>query len=238
MVIFRGSPGRGRDRPPDRKAPTLALAPAIEFDTYGEASDEDLALRFQEGDEYALEELLQRHRGMAYSKARSWFLPGGDADDVVQEATIGIFKAARDYSPSHNVAFGAFAELCVKRQIITAVKAAGRHKHRALNRYVPLSGGSGDDDDSGLDSVLASDVSDPAEQVAGVDSVVQLHRTMSGILSDLEAEVLHLYTQGSTYAEIAERVGRHAKAVDNAVQRIRRKVGSHLRLVTPDLAPA
>jgi RNA polymerase sporulation-specific sigma factor len=212
----------------------LAYEPAVA--PYEDESDESLAERFQSGDGGALEELLRRHRGMACSKARSWFLPGGDAEDVIQEATIGIFKAARDYSRDHNVVFGAFAELCVKRQVITAVKAAGRLKHQALNGYTPIAG-----DNEGSDPALGVQAgwsSDPAEQITSLDSQRRLLASMEGVLSELEEQVLHLYAEGSTYAEIAETVGRHAKAVDNAVQRIRRKLGNHLRLVTPDLVPA
>jgi len=213
----------------------MALAHIDTFVPLDQASDEELALRFQGGDEEALSELLRRHRGMACSKARSWFLPGGDADDVIQEATIGIFKAARDYSPHHNVAFGAFAELCVKRQIITAVKAAGRHKHMALNGSTPL-GGYGDDD---ADSPALRCVDpDPADQVASQDAFSRLRGSIQGVLTALEAEVLHLYAQGSSYAEIGDQLGRHSKAVDNAVQRIRRKLGAHLTLVTADAVPA
>lgn len=222
-------------RPPTRKAPTLALAPLEYLVALDQAEDEDLALRFQAGDEDALVELLRRHRGMAFSKARSWFLPGGDAEDVIQEATIGIFKAARDYSPEHNVVFGAFAELCVKRQIITAVKAAGRNKHKALNGYIPISAASDDEGDS---LTLRCGDPDPADQVASHDAASRLKGSILGVLTALEAEVLHLYAQGRTYAEIGERVGRHSKAVDNAVQRIRRKLGAHLSLVTSDPVPA
>ncbi len=213
----------------------MALAHLASFVPLDQEDDEELALRFQGGDEDALGELLRRHRGMACSKARSWFLPGGDAEDVIQEATIGIFKAARDFSPEHNVVFGAFAELCVKRQIITAVKAAGRHKHMALNGYIPLAGYGDDDADS---VVMRCGDPDPAEQVASHDAASRLRGSIQGVLTTLEAEVLHLYTEGRSYSEIGERVGRHSKAVDNAVQRIRRKLGAHLSLVTPDAVPA
>ena len=196
-------------------------------------------MRFQGGDESSMEELLRRHRPMARSKARAWFFQGADAEDVVQEATIGIYKAARDFVPSHNVSFGAFAELCVTRQVITAVKSAARRKHQALNRYVSFSGSTTDESDESMESRLGLiSLCDPADEVTARDSQERLLASMAGVLSDLETDVLDLYTQGRTYAEICEMLGRHAKAIDNAVQRIRRKLGSHLRLVTPDLVPA
>lgn len=213
----------------------MAIAPLEYFVPLDQTDDEELALRFQGGDEDALSELLRRHRGMAVSKARSWFLPGGDAEDVIQEATIGIFKAARDFSADHNVAFGAFAELCVKRQIITAIKAAGRHKHMALNGAIPLAGHGDDETDS---IILRCADPDPAEQVAARDAASRLRGSILGVLTVLEAEVLHLYAQGRSYSEIGESVGRHSKAVDNAVQRIRRKLGAHLSLVTTEVVPA
>ena len=217
----------------------MALASVETLERIIDLTDESLALRFQGGDEAALEELLRRHRSMARSKARAWFFQGADVDDVVQEATIGIYKAARDFVPSHNVTFGAFAELCVTRQVITAVKSAARRKHQALNHYVSISGTPTDDSDESMECRLSLySESDPAEEVVARDSEERLLASVSGVLSELESDVLDLYTQGRSYAEIGEQLGRHAKAIDNAVQRIRRKLGTHLRLVTPDLVPA
>lgn len=215
----------------------LALASVDTFGRLADLSDESLALRFQAGDEAAMEELLARHQSMARSKARAWFFQGADVDDVVQEATIGIYKAARDFGTSHNVTFGAFAELCVTRQVITAVKTAARRKHQALNRYVSFTAG-GDDSDESMESRLGLyALSDPAEEVVDRDSEERLLASLAGVLSQLESDVLDLYTQGHSYAEIGDELGRHAKAIDNAVQRIRRKLGTHLRLVTPEIVP-
>lgn len=218
----------------------MALASVETFERIIDLTDEALAERFQAGDEYAMEELLRRHRPMARSKARAWYFQGADVDDVVQEATIGIYKAARDFVPTHNVTFGAFAELCVTRQVITAVKGAARRKHQALNRYVSISGTTTDDSDESMECRLGlySSSSDPAEEVVARDAEARLLASLTGVLSELETDVLDLYTEGRSYAEIGELLGRHAKAIDNAVQRIRRKLGTHLRLVTPDLVPA
>ena len=217
----------------------MALASVETFERIIDLTDESLAERFQAGDEYAIEELLRRHRPMARSKARAWFFQGADVDDVVQEATIGIYKAARDFVPSHNVTFGAFAELCVTRQVITAEKGAARRKHQALNRYVSISGTTTDDSDESMECRLGLySSSDPAEEVVARDTEERLLASLTGVLSELETDVLDLYTEGRSYAEIGELLGRHAKAIDNAVQRIRRKLGTHLRLVTPDLVPA
>lgn len=216
----------------------MALASVETFERLRDLSDESLALRFQAGDEAAMEELLGRHRAMARSKARAWFFQGADVEDVVQEATIGIYKAARDFGMSHNVTFGAFAELCVTRQVITAVKSAARRKHQALNRYVSFTA-SGDESDESMESRLGLyETCDPADEVASRDSEERLLASVAGVLSELEHAVLDLYTQGHSYAEIGDELGRHAKAIDNAVQRIRRKLGTHLRLVTPELVPA
>jgi len=196
------------------------------------APDAELARRFQDGDHDALDVLLARYRRFARSRSRSYYLVGGDADDLEQEALIGLYKAVRDYRPDHEVAFRPFAELCITRQLLSAIKTANRHKHQPLNTSVSLHGSRDGAEDEGrtleerLPGPVATD--DPAERLLGDEQVAALSDAMASDLSSLELEVLRLYVAGRSYVEIAEQVGRHAKSVDNAVQRIKRKLGRSL----------
>lgn len=194
--------------------------------------DAELARMFQSGDGDALDVLLTRYRRFARSRSRSYFLMGGDSDDLEQEALIGLYKAVRDYDPDHEVAFRPFAELCITRQLLSAIKTANRHKHQPLNTSVSLHGArdGGEDEGRTLEERLPSPVvaDDPAERLLGDEQVAVLADAMAADLSDLEMEVLRLYVAGRSYVEIADAVGRHAKSVDNAVQRIKRKLGRSL----------
>ncbi len=195
-------------------------------------TDEVLAERACEGDDRAIETLLTRYRNFARAKARSYFLAGADKEDIVQEGMIGLFKAIRDFQPDKNTAFRAFAELCITRQIITAIKTATRQKHIPLNSYVSLNrptGGTEQGDDRPLsDALMADDVFDPAELVISSDEIAAIRDSMGRVLSDLETEVLQLYVEGKSYQEIAEILGRHVKSIDNALQRIKRKLEQYL----------
>lgn len=197
------------------------------------APDAELARLFQEGDAAALDVLLTRYRRFARSRSRSYYLVGGDSEDLEQEALIGLYKAVRDYRPDHEVAFRPFAELCITRQLLSAIKTANRHKHQPLNTSVSLhvSRDAGDDEGRTLEERLPGPAAtdDPAERLLGDEQVAVLAEAMEGELSELEMEVLRLYVAGRSYVEIAEHVGRHAKSVDNAVQRIKRKLGRSLR---------
>jgi RNA polymerase sporulation-specific sigma factor len=198
----------------------------------GTAADEDLVDRFREGDQRAVEELLERYRNFTRLKARSYFLAGADRDDIIQEGMIGLYKAIRDFQAERETSFRAFAELCITRQIITAVKTATRQKHGPLNQYVSLSKPlvSEDDPDWVLMDVLETPrVTDPAELVISHDELRSIKLAFAEILSDFEAEVLHMYVEGKSYQEIGEHLGRHVKSIDNALQRIKRKVELHLR---------
>ncbi|MDQ2651324.1 MAG: RNA polymerase sporulation sigma factor SigH [Actinomycetota bacterium] len=190
-------------------------------------TDVELAARFQDGSEDALQVLLDRYRRFARAKARSYFLVGADGDDVEQEALIGLYKAARDYRPGHEASFRAFADLCITRQIITAIKAANRQKHQALNQYVSISAPRHDGEDTSAveDRIhLDQPVADPAEHVVADERFGAMRARMGEVLSPFEIEVLAHYVDGRSYQEIGTHLGRHAKAVDNAVQRIKRKV--------------
>ena len=194
-------------------------------------TDEVLAEHARAGDEKALERLLERYRHYARAKARSYFLAGADREDIVQEGMIGLFKAIRDFDPQHNTAFRAFAELCITRQIITAIKTATRQKHMPLNSYVSLNKPL-DDPDGGErplgDSLVSPTVIDPADLVISAEEIATIRNSMDKLLSDLETEVLQLYMDGKSYQEIADMLGRHVKSIDNALQRIKRKLEQHM----------
>ncbi len=199
---------------------------------FGTATDEELVALYHRGQQFAIEALLERYRNFARMKARSYFLAGADKDDIVQEGMIGLYKAIRDFIAERQASFRAFAEICITRQIITAVKTATRQKHTPLNTYVSLSKplGDADDPDWALQDVIQGpEVSDPAELVISGDEMRNMKMAFAEILSDFEAEVLHMYVEGKSYQEIAQFLGRHVKSVDNALQRIKRKVELHLR---------
>jgi RNA polymerase sporulation-specific sigma factor len=194
-------------------------------------SDEGLVELAQSGDDVAIDALLTRYRHYARAKARTYFLAGADKEDIVQEGMIGLYKAIRDFEPEHNTAFRAFAELCITRQIITAIKTATRQKHQPLNSYVslnrPVAGG--DDDDRSLaDSIETSEVADPAELVISAEEVRTIKTQMGEVLSPFEVEVLEHYIDGRSYQQIADMLGRHVKSIDNALQRIKRKLEQHM----------
>ncbi|MBK5308350.1 MAG: RNA polymerase sporulation sigma factor SigH [Frankiaceae bacterium] len=184
------------------------------------------------GDDTALCDLLNKYRAFARVKARSYFLVGADREDIVQEGMIGLYKAIRDFNPDMQSSFRAFAELCVTRQIITAIKTATRQKHGPLNNYVSFERPVGGDDDGErvLGDVLPGRaISDPADLVISAERIRALQAHFDEVLSDLETEVLRLYVEGKSYQEIAERLQRHVKSIDNALQRIKRKLEGHLR---------
>jgi RNA polymerase sporulation-specific sigma factor len=200
--------------------------------SFTEAADEDLVARFQEGDLDALNALLERYRRFARAKARTYFLVGADADDIEQEGMIGLYKAARDFRPDRQASFRGFAELCVTRQVITAVKAATRQKHKPLNQYVSISGVRGGDDanERSVEDLLDDhSVADPADEVVSRERMARMRRSMAEMLSGLEVDVLRLYVEGKSYQEIGHQLGRHVKSIDNALQRIKRKLDVHLQ---------
>ncbi len=195
------------------------------------ATDEELVELYRAGKPTAIEGLLTRYRNFARLKARSYFLAGADKDDIVQEGMIGLYKAIRDFSADREASFRAFAEICITRQIITAVKTATRQKHLPLNQYISLNKPiAGDDPDWSLQDVIQTEqISDPAELVISHDELRSIKIAFAEILSDFEAEVLHMYVEGKSYHEIAASLSRHVKSIDNALQRIKRKVELHLR---------
>ena len=194
--------------------------------------DEELVALYREGVASAMEGLLTRYRNFARMKARSYFLAGADKDDIVQEGMIGLYKAIRDFSADRQASFRAFAEICITRQIITAVKTATRQKHGPLNSYVSLNKPISTEEDPDWvlqDVIQTEEVADPAELVISHDELRSIKIAFAEILSDFEAEVLHMYVEGKSYQEIAAHLDRHVKSIDNALQRIKRKVELHLR---------
>jgi RNA polymerase sigma-H factor len=184
------------------------------------------------GDPTAYARLLARYKGFVRLKASSYFLAGGDSEDLIQEGWIGLYKAIRDYRSDRESSFRNFAELCITRQIITAVKTATRNKHAPLNHYVSFSAPaatSADDEAPTLDELIpSSPVNDPATRVVSSEELRSLVGCLSTSLSPLEASVLGLYLDGRSYEEIGTRIGADTKTVDNALQRVKRKVGAHL----------
>ncbi len=193
--------------------------------------DNELVARVRGGDDRALTDLLARYRNFARSKARSYFLAGSEKEDVVQEGMIGLFKAIRDFDLAQETPFRAFAELCISRQILTAIKTANRQKHQPLNSSVSLDAPAYNDpasDQSVGDNLPASHLSDPIELVISAEEVEALRRSMQENLTDLEGDVLRLYMDGKSYEEIASVLGNHVKSIDNALQRIKRKLHIHM----------
>ena len=231
-------PGRTPSRAAVRKSPT-APPPAAgrvairePLGDVTELTDDQLVARARTGCDEALAALLTRYRGFARAKARSYFLIGADREDIIQEGMIGLYKAVRDFNPDLQTSFRAFAELCVTRQIITAIKTATRQKHGPLNNYVSFSRPvvADDDGDRCLSDVLSvGATSDPADLVISAERIRALQAHFDEVLSDLETEVLRLYVEGKSYQEIADLLQRHVKSIDNALQRIKRKLDGHLR---------
>lgn len=199
---------------------------------FDELADDKLVKLSREGNDAALEHLLQRYQRFARAKARGYFLIGADSDDVYQEGMIGLFKAIRDFRDDRQASFRAFAELCITRQIITAIKTATRQKHQPLNSYVSFSTPCGDEgNDRTVEEILigGDDRLDPEHQVISLEGLSALAGSLNDILSPLELQVLRFYVDGLSYVDIADRLGRHAKSIDNAIQRIKRKLAAHLQ---------
>ncbi len=196
-----------------------------EFEQYLSKSDEEVVVLAQAGDGQALAYLLNKYKNFVRSKARSYFLIGADHEDIVQEGMIGLYKAIRDYQSSRLSSFHSFAELCVKRQIITAIKAATRQKHVPLNSYVSLNKPLYDEEsDRTLLDVIEGRVTNPEDLYISQEDLARIQKQISEVLSDLERQVLDAFMDGKSYQEIAELLGRHVKSIDNALQRVKRKL--------------
>lgn len=197
---------------------------------YEHMSDEQIVALVQGGDTRAEEYLFHKYKNFVRSKARSYFLIGADYDDIMQEGMIGMHKAMRDYKPEKLSSFKGFAELCITRQIITAIKTATRQKHIPLNFYVSLNKPIFDDEDRTLFDVVAEKrTADPEELFISQEDLENIENKLGELSSDLEWEVLTSYLQGKSYQEIARDLNRHVKSVDNALQRIKRKLEKYLQ---------
>jgi len=192
--------------------------------------DEDVVEFAREGDDAALEYLINKYKNFVRAKARSYFLIGADREDIIQEGMIGLYKAIRDFRMDKLSSFRAFAELCITRQIITAIKTATRQKHIPLNSYVSLNKPIYDEDSDRtlLDVISGSKISDPEELIISREEFDDIEEKMGEILSSLEWKVLMSYLEGKSYQEIAEDLKRHVKSIDNALQRVKRKLERYL----------
>jgi len=192
--------------------------------------DEEVVEFAREGDNGALEFLINKYKNFVRAKARSYFLVGADREDIIQEGMIGLYKAIRDFRTDKLSSFRAFAELCITRQIITAIKTATRQKHIPLNSYVSLNKPvyEEDSDRTLLDIISSSKVADPEEMIISREEYYDIEEKMGEILSSLEWKVLMSYLEGKSYQEIAEDLKRHVKSIDNALQRVKRKLERYL----------
>lgn len=208
------------------------------YQNFEELGDEEVVAFARDGDDVALEYLIQKYRNFVRAKARSYFLIGADREDIIQEGMIGLYKAIRDFRADKLASFRAFAELCITRQIITAIKTATRQKHIPLNSYVSLNKPLYDDEsDRTLEDVLAGNkVTDPEELVISREEFLDIEKKMSEFLSELEWSVLMLYLEGKSYQEIAEQLSRHVKSIDNALQRVKRKLERYLERRESEMA--
>ena len=198
-----------------------------------ELEDLQLVMRARNGDDRARDQLIQRYTGFVRMKASSYFIAGGEGEDLIQEGLIGLCKAVRDFRADKETSFRSFAELCVTRQIITAIKTATRFKHAPLNTYVSFSqtpAGQDPDSDCTLgDALPGSHVHDPAIAVISTDELKSLVFCLGTGLSPLESDALRMYLEGSSYEEMAEVLACDTKAIDNALQRVKRKIVTHQR---------
>ena len=207
------------------------LAP-LRLPDYEPLTDEELIRRIRLNDPDAEDVLYLRYKQVVRSKARTYFLVGADREDIIQEGMIGLYKAVCDYEFDKQASFRAFAELCITRQIITAIKSATRKKHIPLNTYVSLSRPvyeDGDGERTLIDVLETTRISDPEEALIGRESYEAIARDIENALSRLEREALALYLHGLSYQQIASAMGRSTKCVDNAIQRVKKKLEERLR---------
>ncbi len=193
---------------------------------YEHMSDEDVISRSRNGDKYAIDHIINKYKNLVRSRARTYFLIGADKEDIVQEGMIGLYKAARDFKIEKHVSFKAFAELCITRQIISAIKSATRQKHIPLNSYISLNKPFFEDENEQtlLDTLGQKKNSNPEDIVITKEHFESVEEKMFKVLSKFERKVLSLYLDGKGYTEIAKQMDKSEKSIDNALQRIKRKV--------------
>jgi len=198
--------------------------------SYQDMGDEQLVDCAKGGDEFAAEYLINKYRNFVRVKAKAYFLIGADREDIIQEGMIGLYKAIRDFRREKLSSFRAFAELCITRQIITAIKTATRQKHIPLNSYISLNKPIYDEDSERtlLDVMASAKMSDPEELVITQEVSEDIKERIQENLSDLESQVLLSYLEGKSYQEMARDLNRHVKSIDNALQRVKRKIEKNL----------
>jgi len=197
--------------------------------TYPEMTDEQLALSAQ-SDENALEFLIEKYKNFVLAKSRPFFLIGADKDDLIQEGMIGLYKAIKDYNEEKNAAFKTFANLCITRQIITAVKASTRQKHLPLNSYLSLDKPLFDEETDVTvgESMISELYTEPEEQIIHSEDIKNIKQAINTVLTDMEKRALKLYLEGRSYKEISEILKKAPKSIDNALQRVKKKLEKHL----------
>lgn len=209
----------------------MAIGPQRDlYSAFEVLQDEEVVEIARAGSVLAQEYLINKYKSFVRAKARSYFLIGADREDIIQEGMIGLYKAIRDFRSDKLASFKAFAELCITRQIITAIKTATRQKHIPLNSYVSLNRPIYDEDSDRtlLDIMPGTQVLDPEELVINTEEVGSMENKITEILSDLEWQVLNSYLDGKSYLEIADDLQRHVKSIDNALQRVKRKLERYL----------
>lgn len=208
----------------------LTWSNCLDCSAYPDMADEDIVEVAKAGNSEAFEYLIKKYRSFVGVKARAYFLIGADKDDIIQEGMIGLYKAIRDYDKRKLNTFRIFAEICITRQIITAIKTATRQKHMPLNSYVSLNKPiySDESDRTLLDIIASTDIADPEELIISSEKLYSIESKIMEMLSSLEWEVLMAYLDGKSYHEIAREVNRHVKSVDNALQRVKRKLERYL----------
>lgn len=199
---------------------------------FEELSDEQIVEQVHQGNTEALDFLITKYRMFVKIKARSYFLIGADKEDIIQEGMIGLYKAIRDFKGDKLASFRAFAELCITRQIITAIKTATRQKHIPLNSYVSLDKPIYDEESERtlMDVIMSTEAEDPEYLMINREEYSRLEGKIGEILSELEQQVLARYLEGQSYNEISEELNRHVKSIDNALQRVKRKLERHLEI--------
>lgn len=192
---------------------------------YNEMSDEDLINIIKSGDKLALEFLIDKYKDLVNMKVSKFFMIGAEKEDIVQEGLIGLFKAVKNYNPDKQNSFKTFANLCIERQLITAIKSSNRQKHMPLNSYLSLNGVAyEDDEDSNLMEIFnAHQIEDPLDTITKKEYYKTVESAIDKSLSTFEKQVLDRYMQGESYVQIAEKLDTPVKSIDNAIQRIRKK---------------
>ena len=190
----------------------------------------DIVLKASKGDKIALEYIIKKYKNFVKAKAKSYFLIGAEKEDIIQEGMIGLYKAVRDFDASKTNSFKGFADICITRQIITAIKTATRQKHIPLNSYISLNKPVYDEESERtlLDIIATSIVTDPEELIISKEELKHIESKMNELLSDLELQVVEYYLNGKSYQYIADKLKRDVKSIDNALQRVKRKLEKHL----------